>query len=162
MAELWTKVNLDKEYQLSPLAMDSIWDEPALPASAPSFRDLGDDGHHPVRRNATEPLFLEDDDHPARPQREGTEQVDDNMEDLFAGFDDIAPPTEPLNVDALMQKARARLDAEKRASNASGATKEQFDELEKNKEGPKSKDGKGKDHGDQKSRRVIAKVDDER
>ena len=137
---------------------DSIWDEPALSASAPLFQDLGDDG----RTNAPEPLFLEDNDNPAPRQREGPGHVDDDMEDLFAGFDDIAPPTEPLNVDALMQKARARLDAEKRASNASGATKEQSNELEKNREGSKSKDGKGKDDGDQKSRRVIAKVDDER
>ena len=142
--------------------MDSIWDGPAVPHSAPLFQDLDDNGHHPAQTNSSEPLFLEDNDNPAPRQRENAEQVDDDMEDLFAGFDDIAPPTQPLNVDALMQKARARLDAEKRASNASGATNEQSDELEKNRENSKSKDGKGKDDGDQKSRRVIAKIDDER
>jgi len=143
--------------------MDSIWDGPAVPTSAPLFQDLDDDRHHPTRTtNPAEPLFLEDNDNLAPRRREGPEPVDDDMEDLFADLDDIAPPTEPLNIDRLMQKARDRLDAEKRASNASGATKEQSDELEKNGEGSKSNDGKGKDDGDQKSRRVIAKVDDER
>ena len=143
--------------------MDSIWDEPTMASSAPLFRDSGDDGRPAAPIPAAEPLFLEDTDNPApRHQKEGPGHVDDDMEDLFAGFDDIAPPTEPLNVDALMQKARARLDAEKRASNASGATKGQSGEPEKDREGPKSKNGTGKDDVDQKSRRVTAKVDDER
>ena len=142
--------------------MDSIWDEPAVPPSAPLFRDFEDDGNHAVRASASEPLFLEDNDNAAPRHTEHSERVNDDMDDLFAGFDDIATLTEPLNVDALMQKARARLDAEKRASNASGATKEQSEELEKDRKGSKSKEGKGKDDPDQKSRRVIAKVDDER
>jgi hypothetical protein len=143
--------------------MNSIWDEPAVPASAPLSRDLDDgDGHHPARTNASEPLFLEDDDNPAPRRRQGPERVDDDMEDLFADFDDIAPSTQPLNVEVLMQKARARLDAEKRASNASGGTKEQSNELETNGNSSKSKDGKGKDNSEQKQKRVTAKVDDER
>ncbi len=142
--------------------MDSIWDGPAVPASAPLSRDLEDDGHHALRTSVSEPLFLEDNDIPAPRHREHSEHDNDDMDDLFAGFDNITPLTEPLNVDALMQKARARLDAEKRASNASGAINEQYEELEKNRGGSKSKEGKGKDDLDQKSRRVIAKVDDER
>jgi len=141
--------------------MDSIWDEPAVPPSAPLFISE-DDGHHAVRTSASEPLFLEDNDNPAPRHKDHSGRVNDDMDDLFAGFDDIATHTEPLNVDALMKKARAKLDAEKRASNASGATKEQSEELGKNGEGSKSKEGKGKDDPDQKSRRVIAKVDDER
>jgi hypothetical protein len=142
--------------------MDYIWDEPAVPASAPLFRDLDNDGHRPARTNVSEPLFLEDNDNRAHRHREHPEDANDDMDDLFAAFDDIAPPTEPLNVGALMQKARARLDAEKRASNASGVIKEQSEELERGREGSKSREGKGKDDLDQKSRRVIAKVDDER
>ena len=142
--------------------MDDIWDEPAVPASAPLSRDFEIDGHHAERTSASEPLFLEDNDNPVPGHREHSEHDNDDMDDLFAGFDNIVPLTEPLNVDALMQKARAKLDAEKRASNASGAIWDQSQELEKNREGSKSKDGKGKDDLDQKSRRVIAKVDDER
>lgn len=144
--------------------MDSIWDQPAVPPSAPLFRDFEGDGHHAVRESASEPLFLEDhdNDNAAPRHREHSERVNDDMDDLFAGFDDIATLTQPLNVDALMQKARAKLDAEKRASNAFGVTKEQSEELGKDREGSKSKGGKGKDDLDQKSRRVIAKVDDER
>lgn len=149
----------DKGPHLSTLPMDSLWDGPAVPASAPLSRDLEDNGHRVVR---SEPLFLEDDDIPAPRHREHSEHDNDDMDDLFAGFDNITPLTKPLNVDALMQKARARLDAEKRASNASGAINEQAEELEKNRGGSKSKEGKGKDDLDQKSRRVIAKVDDER
>ena len=138
--------------------MDSLWDGPAVPASVPLSRDLENDDHHTVRTTASEPLFLEDN----APRREHPEHDNDDMDDLFAGFDNITPLIGPLNVDALMQKARARLDAEKRASNASGAINEQAEELEKNRGGSKSKEGKGKDDLDQKSRRVIAKVDDER
>ena len=142
--------------------MDGIWDELAVPASAPLSRVFENDGRHAERTSASEPLFLEDDDNPAPRHREHPEHDNDEMDDLFEGFDNIVPLTEPLNVDALMQKARAKLDAEKRASNASGATWDQSQELEKNREGSKSKNGKGKDDLDQKSRRVIAKVDDER
>jgi hypothetical protein len=144
--------------------MDSLWDEPAVPPSAPLFRDLTfeDDGHHATQTGASEPLFLENNDNPAPHHREHSEHANDDMDDLFASFDDITTRTEPLNVDALMHKARARLDAEKRASNASGAINEQPEELERNREGSKSKEGNGKDDLSQKSRRVIAKVDDER
>ena len=142
--------------------MDSIWDGPAVPASAPLFQNLDNDGHRPAPTNASEPLFFEDTGDPVPRPRGDPKRVDDDMEDLFASFDDIAPPTQPLNVDALMQKARAKLDAEKRASNTSTATREQPGEPGKNKEGSKSKDGNGQDNLDQKSRRVIAKVDDER
>jgi len=119
-------------------------------------------GHRPAQTNASEPLFLEDNDSPAPRHKELPERVNNDIEDLFAEFDDIAPLPGPLNVDALMQTARAKLNAEKSASNASGAIKERSEGLEKNREGSKSKEGKGMDDVDQISRRGIAKVDDER
>lgn len=127
--------------------MDDIWDEPAVAASS-------------IPRTQ-EPLFLTSDDErptaPSRPKPSQENGQEDDMDDIFAEFEDLIGPVKiaaPLDVDALIANRRRAAGIENSASSTQGGaskisstTKDALNDPEDDKPKPK---------------RTIAKVDDER